>query len=70
MEAELTNLAYIVKILDSIGKEVTLKVLARQAFLRCFIPPGAGISRELQDERITNQTNRHVYQPSITHPKL
>ena len=59
-----------VKILDSIGKEVTLKVLARQAFLHCFIPPGARISRELQDERITDQTNWHIYQPSITHPKL
>ena len=69
MEVELTNLAQIVKILDSIGKKVTLKVLARQAFLRCFIPPGAGISRELQDERITDQTNHPVYQPSITLPK-
>ena len=58
-----------VKILESIGKEATLKVLACKAFLRCFIPPGVRISRELQDERITDQTNRSVYQPSITHPK-
>jgi len=58
-----------VKILESIGKEATLKVLACKAFLRCFVPLGAWIPRVLLDERIIDQTNWPVYQPSITHPK-
>ena len=74
MEVELTNLANnceesIGKILDSIRKEATLKVEARQALCIVFVPPEVGIPRVLLDEQLIDQTNQPVYQSSITHPK-